>query len=87
MSDSASPATADPSLTKLADQVLELVTEVAMLRESIVTAAEWDSQARQERQRVLDSTLATVRMRLRILVGVNMILVGLVIWLLVRAGT
>ena len=55
------------------------------------TAAEWDTQARANRQQVLDNTLALVRKGQRIVVGVNLllvatnlILVALVLWLLSR---
>jgi hypothetical protein len=81
-----------PALSVVADQVMELAAEVGLLRESITTAAEWDNQARQDRQQVLDSTLATVRRWLRILVrvtlvmiGVNLVLLFLLLWLVLRA--
>jgi len=74
------------ALTTLADQINELTVEIAMLRESIVTAAEWDNESRQARQQVLDAALAAARIWLRVLIGVNMLLVVLVIWLLARAG-
>ena len=74
----------EPLIRQLADQVMELATEIAVLRESIVTAAEWDNQARQDRQQLLDTTLASLRRDMHILVGVNLILVGLLIWLLIQ---
>jgi hypothetical protein len=74
----------DPVITQLASQVMELATEIAVLRESIVTAAEWDNQARQDRQQLLDTTLASLRRDMHILVGVNLVLVGLLIWLLIQ---
>lgn len=83
----------EPTRQALSDQLMEVAAEVAMLRESITTAAEWDLQARLDRQGVLDSTLATVRRSQRILMGVNLLLIatnlaliGLVAWLLSRAG-
>ena len=79
-----SELTQDQVLRQLADQVIELATEVAVLRESIVTAAEWDNQARQNRQQLLDTTLASLRRDMRILVGVNLVLVGLMVWTLIQ---
>lgn len=82
-----------PAISAMADQILELASEVGMLRESITTAAEWDNQARQDRQHVLDTTLSTVRRWLRILVrvtlvliSVNLVLLFLLLWLVLRAG-
>ncbi len=71
----------------LADRVAALATEIVTLRESIVTAAEWDAEARRVRQLALDTTLATVRTWLRVLVGVHVALLAVVLWLLVRLGT
>ena len=83
----------EPTYRALSDQLMEVAAEVAMLRESITTAAEWDLQARLDRQGVLDGTLATVRRSQRILMGVNLLLIatnlaliGLVAWLLSRSG-
>jgi hypothetical protein len=86
MSDPSQPSTPAPTLAMLADQLNELIIEVTVLRESIVTAAEWDNTARMERQRLLDDTLTSVRTWLHILIGVNTLLVLLVIGLLVRGG-
>jgi hypothetical protein len=86
MSDTISPLLPDPAIQALADQVSDLAAEIHMLRESITTAAEWDNQARMDRQRVLDRTLAEVRRWLRLLVGVLAVLAVLAIWLLVHAG-
>jgi len=79
----------EPTLATLADQLMHLAAEHALLRESIVTAAEWDNQARQMRQGELDATLHSVRRWTQILIGmvavllvVVLILVGLVIILL-----
>jgi hypothetical protein len=71
-------------LRALTDQINELMIEVTILRESIVTGAELDLQARLERQRLLDQTLAEVRTWTRVLVGVNLVLVALVLWLVLR---
>jgi hypothetical protein len=86
-------AQVQPTRQELSEQLIEIATEVAMLRESITTAAEWDLQARTDRQQVLDRTLATVRRGQRALVIVNLILTGtnlalvaLVLWLLARVG-
>jgi hypothetical protein len=79
-----SELTQEQVLRQLSDQVIELATEVAVLRESIVTAAEWDNQARQNRQQLLDTTLASLRRDMRILVGVNLVLVGLMVWTLIQ---
>ena len=86
-------ANAQPTRRALSEQLMEVAVEVAMLRESITTAAEWDLQARLDRQHMLDSTLATVRRGQRALVGVNLLLIGanltligLVVWLLSRIG-
>ena len=83
----------EPTRQALSEQLIDIASEVAMLRESITTAAEWDLQARLDRQHLLDSTLATVRRGQRILVvvnlaliGTNLALVGLVLWLLARVG-
>jgi hypothetical protein len=70
------------TLEAVADRMTILVTEVATLRESIVTAAEWDAEARQTRQSALDATLMFVRIWLQVLVGVHGLLIILVIWLL-----
>jgi hypothetical protein len=72
------------ALRALADQINELTVEVTILRESIVTGAELDLQARLDRQRLLDRTLAEVRTWARVLVSVNLVLVVLVLWLVVR---
>jgi hypothetical protein len=84
----------EPTRQALSEQLMDIASEVAMLRESITTAAEWDLQARLDRQHLLDSTLATVRQGQRILVvvnlvliGTNLALIGLVLWLLARVGT
>jgi hypothetical protein len=66
----------DTALRALAEQVHELTTEISRIRESIVTAAEWDNQMRTDRQQALDQTLATVRARLGILTISTLILVG-----------
>jgi hypothetical protein len=71
------------TLETVAGRVATLTAEVATLRESIVTAAEWDAEARRARQIALDATLMTVRVWLRVLVSVHVLLVALVIWLLV----
>jgi hypothetical protein len=83
----------EPTRQVLSEQLMDIASEVAMLRESITTAAEWDLQARVDRQHLLDSTLATVRRGQRILVvvnlalvGTNLALIGLVLWLLARVG-
>jgi hypothetical protein len=69
-------AQAQPTRQALSEQLMDIAAEVAMLRESITTAAEWDLQARLDRQQLLDRTLATVRRGQRVLVGVNLLLVG-----------
>ncbi len=86
-------ASVQPTRQALSDQLMDVVAEVAMLRESITTAAEWDLQARLDRQQLLDSTLATVRRGQRVLVrvnlllvGANLVLIGLVVWLLSHVG-
>jgi hypothetical protein len=86
-------AQVQPTRQELSEQLMDIATEVSMLRESITTAAEWDLQARTDRQQVLDQTLATVRRGQRALVTVNLILTGtnlallaLVVWLLARVG-
>ena len=84
MSEITHPPSQDPALRALADQINELTVEVTILRESIVTGAELDLQARLDRQRLLDRTLAEVRTWARVLVGVNLVLVALVVWLVVR---
>ena len=83
----------EPTRQALSEQLMDIATEVAMLRESITTAAEWDLQARLDRQQLLDRTLGTVRRGQRVLVwanlvliGTNLALIGLVLWLLVRVG-
>jgi hypothetical protein len=76
----------EPALRALADQINELTVEVTILRESIVTSAELDLQIRLDRQRLLDRALAEARTWMRVLVGVNLVLVVLVLWLAVRAG-
>lgn len=86
MSDDAHLPASPLTLGALADQLNELTIEMTVLRESIVTAAEWDNQARINRQQVLDATLANVRLWLRILVGVTIVLIGAIIWLLLRVG-
>jgi hypothetical protein len=89
MSDDAQPT--EPTIATLADQLIDLAAEHAMLRESIVTAADWDNQARQTRQGQLDATLYSVRRWTQMLIGmvvvlivVVLILVGLVVILLLR---
>ena len=54
-----------PPTPTLADQINELIVEVTILRESIVTAAEWDNTARMERQKLLDTALTSTRTWLR----------------------
>jgi hypothetical protein len=70
----------------LADQINELTIEMTILRESIVTAAEWDNQMRQDRQQALDAALDAARTWMRILIGVNALLVCAMVVLLVRTG-
>jgi hypothetical protein len=84
MSETTHPSSQDLALRGLADQINELTVEVTILRESIVTGAELDLQARLDRQRLLDQTLAEVRTWARVLVVVNLVLVVLVLWLAVR---
>jgi hypothetical protein len=91
MSDHRQPTASMPTLATLADQLMNLAAEHAMLRESIVTAAEWDNLARQMRQGELDATLHSMRRWTQLLIGmvvvlivVVLILVGLVIILLLR---
>jgi hypothetical protein len=67
---------ADATLRALAEQVHDLATEIGRMRESLVTAAEWDSQMRTDRQQALDQTLATVRIRLGILTIITLVLLG-----------
>jgi hypothetical protein len=86
VSETTHPPSSDPTLRALADQINELTVEVTILRESIVTGAELDLQTRLDRQRLLDRTLTEARTWVRILVGVNLALVVLVLWLVVRAG-
>ena len=86
MSETTHPPGHDPALRALADQINELTVEVTILRESIVTGAELDLQTRLDRQRLLDRTLAEVRAWMRVLVGVNLVLVALVIWLVLRGA-
>ena len=82
------PTGADATLRALTEQVHELVTEIGMIRESMVTAAEWDSQMRTDRQQALDQTLATVRIRLSILTIITLVLLGshllIGLWFLTR---
>jgi hypothetical protein len=84
--DAMSDEVLDPSpvltLETVAGRIATLATEVATLRESIVTAAEWDAEARRVRQSALDATLTAVRIWLRVLVGVHALLIILMIWLL-----
>ena len=84
---------AQPTRQAISEQLMDIVAEVAMLRESMTTAAEWDLQARLDRQQLLDRTLGTVRRGQRALVainlalvGTNLALIGLVLWLLMRVG-
>ena len=86
MSETIHSPSAEPTLRALADQINELTIEVTILRESIVTGAELDLQTRLDRQRLLDRTLTEMRTWTHILVGVNLTLVLLVLWLLVRGG-
>ena len=86
MSETTRSPSPDPILRALADQINELTIEVTILRESIVTSAELDLQTRLDRQRLLDRTLAEVRTWMRVVVGVNLMLVVLVFWLAVRLG-
>jgi hypothetical protein len=84
MSDDLHPPIPAPTVVTLVDQINELTIEVTILRESIVTAAEWDNQARQERQQILDAALTSAGTWLRLLVGVNVLLLLLVLVLLIR---
>ena len=84
MSESVHSSSNELALRALTDQINELTVEVTILRESIVTGAELDLQSRLDRQRLLDRTLAEVRTWMRVLVGVNLLLVVLVFWLVVR---
>jgi hypothetical protein len=77
---------ATATLAVLRAHVDDLAAEVATLRESIVTAAEWDAEARRARQLALDSTLATVRRWLRVLVAEAIVLLLLALWLAIRVG-
>ena len=85
MSEPIHPSSNELALRALTDQINELTVEVTILRESIVTGAELDLQSRLDRQRLLDRTLAEVRTWMRVLVGVNLLLTMLVLWL-VRRG-
>jgi hypothetical protein len=76
----------EPTLGALADQINELTIEVTILRESVVTGAELDLQTRLDRQRLLDRTLTEMRTWMHILVGVNLTLVALVLWLVMRGS-
>lgn len=73
--------------TDLAEQVGYLASEIAALRESIVTAAEWDAEARRVRQVALDTTLADIQCWLRILIGVIAVLLVVIclLWLRVQS--
>ncbi|HET9224622.1 MAG TPA: hypothetical protein VFO07_19065 [Roseiflexaceae bacterium] len=86
MSETAHPSSNELVLRTLTDQINELTVEVTILRESIVTGAELDLQSRLDRQRLLDQTLAEVRTWMRALVGVNLLLAMLVLWLVLRAA-
>jgi len=70
------PTSADATLRALTEQVHELTTEISRIRESMVTAAEWDNQMRTDRQQALDQTLATLRIRLGILTISTLVLLG-----------
>jgi hypothetical protein len=83
MSDAAQAPKAEPTLGTIVDYLLDLTTEQSMLRESIVTTAEWDNQARQVRQGVLDETLRSVRRWTQILAGIVILLVVVVTILIV----
>ena len=82
------PTGTDATLRALADQVLELTTEIGMLRESMITAAEWDSEMRTDRQQALDQTLAILRTRLGMLTIITLALLGshllIGLWFLTR---
>jgi hypothetical protein len=84
VSETTHPPSPEPALRALADQINELIVEITILRESIVTGAELDLQTRLDRQRLLDRTLAEARLWMRILVGVNLVLVVLILWLVMR---
>jgi hypothetical protein len=86
VSETAHPSSDELALRALTDQINELTVEVTILRESIVTGAELDLQSRLDRQRLLDRTLSEVRTWMRVLVGVNLVLIVLVLWLVVRGG-
>jgi hypothetical protein len=86
VSDTARPSGNELALRALTDQINELTVEVTILRESVVTGAELDLQSRLDRQRLLDRTLTEVRTWIRVLVGVNLLLVALVLWLVLRAA-
>jgi hypothetical protein len=79
MSNDMQPIESAPTLTTLADQLMNLAAEHAMLRESIVTAAEWDNQARQMRQGELDATLHSIRRWTQLLIGMVVVLIVLVL--------
>jgi hypothetical protein len=86
VSETSHPPSHEPALRALTDQINELTIEVTILRESIVTGAELDLQSRLDRQRLLDRTLAEVRTWMRVLVGVNLVLIVLVLWLVLRGA-
>jgi hypothetical protein len=86
VSETTRPSSNELTLRALTDQINELTVEVTILRESIVTGAELDLQSRLDRQRLLDRTLSEVRTWMRVLVGVNLVLVVLVLWLVVRGA-
>jgi hypothetical protein len=86
VSETTHPPSHDPTLRALTDQINELTVEVTILRESIVTGAELDLQTRLDRQRLLDRTLTEVRTWMRVLVGINLVLIVLVFWLVQRGG-
>lgn len=86
-------SSSEPTRQALSEQLMDIATEVAMLRESITTAAEWDLQARTDRQQILDRTLATVRRGQRVLVAVNLglvatnlVLITVVLWVFLHVG-
>jgi hypothetical protein len=87
MSDATQPTKQAPILATLADQLMDLVAEQAMLRESIVTAAEWDYQARQRRQGELDATLQALRRWTQTLIGMVAVLIVVVLILVGLVGT
>jgi cytochrome c-type biogenesis protein CcmH/NrfG len=83
MSDAAQAPKPEASLGTIVDHLLDLTSEQALLRESIVTAAEWDYQSRQVRQGLLDETLRSVRRWNQILVGMLTLLVVVLVSLIV----